>query len=52
MKDLTLPKNATLSDCEHYSITLCGVIEGMNHLDNEGHSNARVAVAGVVEAMM
>lgn len=52
MEDLTLPKNATLSDCEHYSIMLCGVMEGVNHLDNDGHENARVAVAEVAEAMM
>ncbi|WP_294610644.1 hypothetical protein [Roseovarius sp.] len=47
-----LPKDATLSDCEHYSIMLCGVMEGVNHLDNNGHSNARVAVAEVAEGMM
>lgn len=52
MEDLTLPKDATLSDCEHFSIMLCGVMEGVNHLDNEGHSNARVAVSEVAEAMM
>jgi len=52
MEDLTLTKNATLSDCEHYSIMLCGVMEGVNHLDNDGHENARVAVAEVAEAMM
>ncbi|MGK7753212.1 MULTISPECIES: hypothetical protein [unclassified Roseovarius] len=52
MNDLSLPKDATLSDCEHYSIMLCGVMEGVNHLDSEGHSNARVAVAEVAEAMM
>lgn len=47
-----LPKDATLSDCEHYSIMLCGVMEGVNHLDNGGHRNARVAVAEVAEGMM
>lgn len=52
MEILTLPKDATLSDCEHYSIILCGVMEGVNHLDNEGHSNARVAVSEVAESMM
>ncbi|MHA7827801.1 MAG: hypothetical protein ACX93P_09590 [Roseovarius sp.] len=52
MDDLILPKDATLSDCEHYSIMLCGVMEGVNHLDNDGHSNARVAVAEVAETMM
>lgn len=52
MNDLSLPKDATLSDCEHYSIMLCGVMEGVNHLDSEEHSNARVAVAEVAEAMM
>lgn len=52
MEDLTLPKDATLSDLEHYSIMLCGVMEGVNHLDNDGHSNARVAVSEVAEAMM
>ncbi|MGM0740154.1 MAG: hypothetical protein ACQEVT_01080 [Pseudomonadota bacterium] len=52
MDDLTLPKDATLSDCEHYSIMLCGVMEGVNHLDNAGQSNARVAVAEVAETMM
>ncbi len=52
MEDPILPEDATLSDCEHYSIILCGVMEGVNHLDNEGHSNARVAVSEVAEAMM
>ncbi|MDD9726546.1 hypothetical protein PVV74_13835 [Roseovarius sp. SK2] len=52
MNELSLPKNASLSDCEHYSIILCGVMEGANHLDSEGHCNARVAVAEVAEAMM
>lgn len=52
MHALTLSKNATLSECEHYSIMLCGVMEAVNHLDNADHSNARVAVSEVAEAMM
>ncbi|MCF3595476.1 hypothetical protein LZG00_15900 [Rhodobacteraceae bacterium LMO-12] len=41
----------TLSNCQHSALLLKGMLEGIGHLDNEGHENAMTAVIEVASQL-
>lgn len=41
-----------LRDVQHEVVILLGLIEGIAHLDNDGHGNARTATIDVAFSMM
>lgn len=43
---------SALSDVQHEAVILLGLIEGIAHLDNDGHDNAKTATIEVALQMM